>query len=156
MPALEKVAKARNTKMILIAIAVIITIVVASSIAYVVFFSYDNSEDHHIQLSFNIAPPNQIHKGSSTDFIIINVNFNPKDHVTLTTTGKGAAWAYFGASSRQYDEASVTITGETESVPLVLYVPNDAPTGNYTVQIIGTDSTGITSVPLTFSFSVIA
>jgi len=155
MPALEKVAKARNIKIILIGLAIIITIVVASSIAYVVFFSDDDNTDH-IQLSFNIAPPNQIHKGSSTDFIIINVNFNPKDHVTLTTTGKGASWAYFGASSRQYDESSVTITGGSDSVPLVLFVPNDAPTGNYTVQIIGTDNAGITSVPLTYSFSIIA
>jgi hypothetical protein len=155
MSASVKETKARNRKMVLIGLAIIFVIVVASSLAYVVFFSSDNDTDQ-IQLSFTITPPSQIHRGSNTDFIIINVDFNPKDNITLTTTGTGSSWAYFGASSQQYDETSVTITGETDSVPLVLYVPNDAPTGNYTVQIIGTDSAGITSVPLTYSFSVIA
>jgi uncharacterized membrane protein len=153
MSASIKVAKVRNKKMILVAIAVIIVIVVASSVAYVVLFSnssYNNSTDN-IQLSFNTAPPSQIHQGSNSSYIVINVNYNPKDHITLTTTGTGASWAYFGV----YGISSVRITDGTDSVPLAIYVPNNALTGNYTVQIIGTNSAGITSVPLTYSFSVI-
>jgi uncharacterized protein YpuA (DUF1002 family) len=164
-----KIAKVKQRKMILIAVAIIV-IVVASLVAYVVLFSYNNSTDH-FQLSLeSTTTPTQIERGSQIE-VLVMVNFNPKDHITLTTSGNGASWANFvqNVQNGQQFLSQITITAGENNVDLLVKVPSDAQIsapsiGNsqigiagglitYSIVITGTNSAGITS-SVTYNFTL--
>lgn len=145
-----KVAKVRQWKKIFAVIAVIIILVVAISIVYVDFFSYNNSTDN-IKLSFSGNVPTEINPGSYA-VVQILVQYDARDHVTLSTD---YSWATFVLNVPNGEEhvSQITVTGGQSYVNLAVNVPN-APAGqSYQVFINANNSGGAMAYPLTFSFN---
>ena len=129
--------------------------IVGSLITYFVLFSYNNSTDN-FQLSFGDASnPTQIDRGALIQ-VYVYVDYNSKDHIILTTSGTGASFATFYLNIENGNQlfSKITITGNTNGADLVIYIPDNTQPGSYTLQIIGTNSAGITS-NVAYSFSVV-
>ena len=150
----EQLQKKRKMKIIVL-VMLITAFVVGFLVIYFVLFSYNNSTDN-FQLSFGSASnPTQIDRGTQIQ-IYVYVDYNSKDHITLTTSGTGASFATFYLNIENGNQlfSKITITGNTNGADLIIYIPDNTQPDSYSIQIVGTNSAGITS-NVTYSFSVV-
>lgn len=151
----EQLQKKRKMK-IMILVLLLTASIVGSLVTYFVLFAYNNSTDN-FQLSFGIASnPTQIDRGTQIQ-VYVYVDYNSKDHITLTTSGTGSSFAIFYNKNIENGNqlfSNITITGNANGADLIIYIPDNTQSGSYTVQITGTNSAGITS-NITYSFSVV-
>lgn len=148
----EKARKKFNRKILMLAMALILTVVIG--VSAVVLLRYDNSSDY-FQLSFgSLAPPTEIDRGTQIE-VYVYVDYDSRDHITLTYSGSGAFLTNFYQNIQNGAQylSQVTITGSQNGAKLIIKVPDYVQTGIQGLTITGTNSAGITS-SLTYWFTV--
>lgn len=147
-------------KKLTIITALLAIVMVVPLVTYGLLFYFVNSSDN-FSLAF-IPASTQVEKGTYAE-VAVGVHYSfvykygIRDQFSLAVSGTGASWAGFSPiypySNGSQTLSQLTVTPPTTGAVLVIKVPENAQTGNYSVTVTATNNVGLKS-SATFNYTV--
>lgn len=131
---------------------------IISPLTYVLISMYNTSNNNQSRI-FSLSwgtnsKPVYLSKGTQTE-LPISIQNNLNNQVTLTLSGSGTSMASLIQIINYGQSYSIMkINGNNNGINLLLSIPNNTTSGQYSIQVTGTNLANI-SKELTYSYTVL-